>query len=217
MERVEITAELRTIIGKHVKELRRQGWVPGVIYGHGFEAQAVQFETRPLRRVLSQVSGSQLIGINVAEQDEPAMALVRGVQRNPLTGELLHVDFYRVRMTERLTAEIPLVLTGESPLITQKEGILLTGVSAIEVECLPGDLVDSIHVDISGLVKLDTSIHVRDLIVPAGIEVLTEADEMVARVVPLAAEAEEDLAPVAEVAEVEVIGRAVKEEVVEEE
>jgi large subunit ribosomal protein L25 len=214
-EQVGLTAEKRTVIGKQVKQLRRQGWVPGVMYGHGFDPVPLRFERRSLRHVLSKVGGSQLISINIEGDKQPEMALVRDVQRDPIRGSLLHVDFYRVRMTERLTTEVPLVIVGESPVAEAREGILLQGVSSIEVECLPGDLVDAIEVDLTDLVEIDQALYVRDLAVPAGIDVLTDLDEMVARVVPLEAEEveeEEEVIPEAE--EVEVITEGREKEMV---
>jgi large subunit ribosomal protein L25 len=210
-EQVTLTAKRRAVLGKHVKQLRRQGWVPGVMYGHGFEAIPLQFENRKLSKLLSHVSGSQLVSIQVADQEEPEMALVRDVQRDPIRGDVLHVDFYRVQMTERLTAEIPLVIVGESPVIRQHEGILLQGISAIEVECLPGDLVDEIAVDLSDLEEVGQGVYVRDLAVPSGIDVLTDLDEMIVRVVAMA---EEEIVEEAalEAEEVEVITEAKEEE-----
>lgn len=211
-ERIELTAEKRTVLGKQVNQLRREGWVPGVMYGHGFDAVPLQFERRSLRHVLSQVGGSQLIGINIEGQEQPEMALVRDVQRDPIKRDLLHVDFYRVMMTERITAEIPLVTVGESPVVEAREGILLQGISAIEVECLPGDLVDAIEVDISDLTEVDQALYVHDMAIPTGIEVLTDPDEMIVRIVPL--EEEEELLEEEEevimpaVGEVEVITEA---------
>jgi large subunit ribosomal protein L25 len=187
-EQITLSAGKRTVTGKHVKQLRREGWVPGVMYGHGFESVALQFEERNLTRLLSRVGGSQLIQIAVEGVKEPEMALVRDVQRDPLRGTVLHVDFYRVQMTERLTAEIPLLLEGESPVIAINEGILLQGLSTIEVECLPGDLVDAIAVDLADLLEVDDSIHVKDLAIPSGIDVLTDPDELIVRVAPLAEE-----------------------------
>jgi large subunit ribosomal protein L25 len=187
-ERITLSAGKRTVTGKHVKQLRREGWVPGVMYGHGFESVSLQFEGRNLTRLLSRVGGSQLIQIDVEGAKEPEMALVRDVQRDPVKGTVLHVDFYRVQMTERLTAEIPLLLEGESPVIVINEGILLQGLSTIEVECLPGDLVDAIAVDLADLLEVDDSIHVKDLAIPSGIDVLTDPDELVVRVAPLAEE-----------------------------
>jgi large subunit ribosomal protein L25 len=211
-EQVELMAEKRAALGKRVKQLRRQGWVPGVIYGHGFSPLALQFEKRSLRQVLSKVGGSQLVSVKIKGIKQPEIALIRDVQRDPIRGTFLHVDFYRVQMTERLTAEIPLVIVGESPVVEARTGILLQGISAIEVECLPGDLVDAIEVDLSDLVEIDQGVYVRDLAVPAGIEILADPDEMIVRVVPLEAEElleeeeEEEFIPEAE--EFEVITEA---------
>jgi len=200
----ELTAEKRAVLGKQVKQLREQAWVPGVIYGHGFGSVPLQFEERSLKQVLSQIGGSQLVRINI-EGEQPEMALVREVQRDPIRGTLLHVDFYRVMMTERLRTEVPLIMVGESPVVAKKAGILLHGISTIEVECLPGDLVDAIEVDLADLTEVDQALCVRDLAVPAGIEVLADAEEMIVRLVAakLAEEVEEAAAP--EAREVEVI------------
>ncbi len=217
-ERVELMAETRTVLGKRVKQLRQQGQTPAVLYGRSFDPVSLQFETRELQRVLSQVGGSQLIGIKIDRVEKPEMALVRDVQRDFIRGDLLHVDFYRVDMAESLTTEVPLVIVGESPVAERNEGILLYGVSSIEIECLPGDLVDGIEVDITELVEVDQAIHVSDLAIPAGIGVLTDLDEMVARVVPLQAEEvfEEELEALEEVPleveEIEVITEAREEE-----
>jgi len=216
-QQIELVAKERTVIRKHVKQLRREGWTPGVMYGHGFESVSLQFEARNLRRLLSRVGGSQLINIKIEGQDQSEMALVRDVQRDPILPIVLHVDFYRVAMTERITTEIPLLVIGESYPVTQNEGILLQGISSIEVECLPGDLVDSIEVDISSLAELDQGLYVRDLAIPSGIDILTDVDEMIVRVVPLAEEEEleEELEePIdVDVADVEVITAAQPEEI----
>ena len=220
-KQLELSAQPRTVQGKQVKQLRQEGWVPGVMYGHSFEPMSLQFEERKLGRLLAHVSGSQLISIQVADQKEPEMALLRDVQRDVIKGTILHVDFYRVRMTERLTAEIPLAIVGESPVLRQHEGILLQGVSTIEVECLPGDLVDEIAVDLSDLEEIGQGVYVRDLAIPSGIEVLTDPDEMIVRLVALAEEEviEEILEEELElgVEEIEVITEAGEEGEAEEE
>jgi large subunit ribosomal protein L25 len=214
--RVELEAQKRSLLGSKVKRLRREGWVPGVIYGRDFESVPLQFDRHDLRHVLSQVGGSQLVNIKIDGADEPESALLRDVQRNVITGDLLHVDFYRVMMTETITTEIPLLTTGESPVVEQKEGILLHGISEVEVECLPGDLVDALELDLSELTEVGQAILVEDLAVPSGISILTDPDEMIVRLVPLeevelevpAAELEEELIMAEELEEVEVIGEA---------
>jgi large subunit ribosomal protein L25 len=214
--RVELEAKRRSVLGSKVKSLRREGWVPGVIYGHDFESVPLQFDKHDLRHVLSQVGGSQLINIRLDDADKPEFALLRDVQRDVITGDLLHVDFYRVMMTETITTEIPLLTTGESPVVEQKEGILLYGISEVEVECLPGDLVDALEVDLSDLTEVGQAIMVEDLAVPSGISILTDPDEVIARLVPLeevelerpAVELEEELILAEELEEVEVVGEA---------
>jgi large subunit ribosomal protein L25 len=217
-EQVELTAEKRAALGKQVRHLRRQGWVPSVMYGHGFDPVPLQFEARVLRKVLSEVGGSQLISIKIKGRKQPQMALVRDVQRDVIKGTLLHVDFYRVDMAERLTTEIPLAMVGTSPVVEAREGILLQGLSSIEVECLPGDLVDAIEVDLSDLAEVGQALHVRDLAIPAAIDVLTNVDEMIVRVAPL--EEEELIEEIEEEAlipeEVEVITEAEAEETADE-
>jgi large subunit ribosomal protein L25 len=195
---VELTAQTRTVEGKQVAQLRRAGWIPGVIYGHGFEAIPLQFEVRHLQSVFSKVTGSQLISINIEGRSEPEKVLVRDVQVEPISRRLSHVDFYRVSMNEKLRAEVPVELVGDAPAVRRSEGILLHGVSSIVVHCLPADLMEVIRVDISKLEKVDDDIHVRDLVMPAGVQILTDADALVVRVTPLArAEVEVEAAPVA--------------------
>jgi large subunit ribosomal protein L25 len=222
--RVELAAKKRSVLGSKVKRLRREGWVPGVIYGYGFESVPLQFDQHDLRQVLSQVGGSQLVNIKIDGADEPEFALLRDVQRDVITGSLVHVDFYRVMMTQTITTEIPLLTTGESPVAEQKEGILLHGISEIEVECLPGDLVDAIEVDLSELTEVGQAVLVEDLAVPSGISILTDPAEVIARLVPLEEvelerpelELEEELLMAEELEEVEVIGEAREAEEAEE-
>ena len=211
----ELAAEQRAVLGKKVKHLREQGIVPGVLYGNDIESMSLQFDEHDLIDFLSRVGGSQLISISIEDHDGPEMALLRDSQRDPITGQILHVDFYRVNMEERLTTEIPLTTIGESPVDVAHSGILLQGVQAIEVECLPGDLVNEIEIDLSTLTEVGQGIYVRDLDVPPAIDVLTDSEEMVARLVPLAEEEaieellqveEEEEILIAEGEEIEVLG-----------
>jgi large subunit ribosomal protein L25 len=181
-EQMELVAEERTVLGRQVKRLREDGWVPAVMYGREFDPMPLQVEELRLRKVLSQVGGSQLVRINVKGKKSPELVLVREVQQHPLRGHVLHVDLYRVMMTETLTAEVPLSLVGTTPMSQVTDAVMLTGISSVEVQCLPGDLVDAIEVDLSALTEFDQSLTVGDLPVPDGIEILTEPDEMIVRV-----------------------------------
>ena len=134
--------------------------------------------------------------------------MVREVQRDAITRHILHVDFQQVLMTETLHTEVPVVLRGTSPLVANGEGILITGLTEIEVECLPGDIPEAVEVDISTLTAFGEPITVAHLTLPEGVAAVTEAEEMVVTVVPIGREEEEveEELPEAEVeAEPEVI------------
>ncbi|MEA3344966.1 MAG: 50S ribosomal protein L25 [Chloroflexota bacterium] len=217
MEQVELTVQKREILGKRVKRLRREGLIPAVIYGPNVESLPIQADQKELRGALAQVGLSHLITLHLDDGKEPRTALVREVQQDVLTGDILHVDFLEVQMAEKISTEIPLVLTGESP-AEAKGGILLQGLTRMEIECLPADLPEDIKVDISSITELNQELTVADLEIPEEIEVLTDLHEMVARVIP--APKEEEIEEVVEEipvapTEVEVIGRPRPEEEIE--
>ena len=216
MEQIELSATPRTVIGKQVRALRRAGHVPLVVYGAHIQPVALQANAKELMRVLRQAGGSRLIAVNAS--GETRMTLAREVQREPISGQILHVDLLAVSMTERLRTEVPLALDGKSPAVRRGEGVLVTGLDTIEIECLPADLPDRIHVDLNALEKVGDAIYVKDLRVPDTIKVLTDLDETVARVTYLAVE-EVAPAPVptGEAAEPEVIAKGKVEEEGEEE
>jgi large subunit ribosomal protein L25 len=146
------------------------------------------------------------------------MALARDIQREAIKGGLYHVDFFAVSMTERIKLEVQIVLMGDSPAVQRGEGVLVHALSNIQIECLPGDLIDAIRVDVSTLDKVNMQIAIKDLGVSERIKILADPDEMVVRVTPVKEEkVEEVVVPAAEaVAEVEVIEKGKKEEEVPE-
>ncbi len=215
MEKIELRAEPRTLRGKKVKALRHEGLVPAVMYGHSTAPVLLQVSTSDLDRVLARTGGNRLITLTIGDGIGAHMALAREVQRDVITGSPLHVDFYEVTMTEKLRVEVPVVLVGESPVVARGEGMLLHMLDTIEVECLPGDLLDRIEVDVSSLDGFDQAIYVRDLEVSSSVEWVSGDDEMIVKVEPMAAEEEEEEEILEEApAEVEVITerKAEKEE-----
>ncbi len=195
MERLELQAQSRAVRGKQVRQLRNQGWIPAVLYGPDTPSRAIQVEERRLNKVLQQAGGSALINLVVDQSQEPYVVLARGIQRNILTGRVHHVDFYQVRLYEKIRTTLPLEIVGESPLAKTGMAIVNPAVSHLEVECLPTDLIGSIHVDVSGLERMEDVIHIRDLPVPPGVTILADPDEVVVSLAPtrmaLIAEAEE--------------------------
>ncbi len=201
MDRTELRSDSRTIIGKQVKKLRREGLVPAVVFGPDATPRTIQVAERALGKSLSQ-AGSALIDLYVDDDAQPQAVLVRDVQRNPLNGRLQHVDFYRVRMTETLRTTIPLVFTGISPLVEAEDALLNRRLEEVEVECLPADLPEHISVDITALNSIRAEIRVADLVLPPRVRILESPDEVVASLQSGRASMVEEL-PEAEVAAVE--------------
>ncbi|SNB70227.1 50S ribosomal protein L25 [Thermoflexus hugenholtzii] len=216
MAELVLNAKPRSVIGKAVKALRRQGWIPAVLYGRHISPLPIQVEGRELQRVLSQArGGARLITLQV--DGETHLALIREVQREPIRREILHVDFQAIEMTEKIRVEVPVIFKGASPAVERGEGVLVHGLTHVEIECLPKDLIEAITVDLSVLDRVDAAIYVRDLQAPPGVTIVSDPDELIALVTAPAAEAIEEAPLPAEAPEVEVIGRGKKVEEGEEE
>jgi large subunit ribosomal protein L25 len=213
MEEIVLNVQPRTVIGKQVKALRRDGNVPAVLYSRRGEPVVLQANNRELLRVLARAGGSRLVRLNITGAKDAPMALVREVQREPIKGSVLHVDFFGVSMTEAIKVEIPIRYDGVSPAVTRNEGVLIHAMDSVEIECLPGDLIDSVAIDVSTLEKVGDVIRVSDLRVPAAVKLLADSDSTVARVSHLAGEEIETPAGVeAVIAEPEVIKKGKPEE-----
>ena len=213
MEEIVLNAQPRTVIGKQVKALRRAGDVPAVLYSRRGEPVILQANNRELLRVLARAGGSRLVKLNIAGATDAPMALVREVQREPIKGTLWHVDFFGVSMTEVIKVELPIRYDGISPAVTRNEGVLIHAMDTIEIECLPGDLIDAVVIDVSTLDKVGDVIRVSDLKVPAAIKLLADSEATIARVSHLAGEEVEVAATTeAVVAEPEVIKKGKVEE-----
>jgi large subunit ribosomal protein L25 len=191
MEEVVLKASHRTVLGKQVKAIRREGKLPAVIYGHNFDPIVIELDLRDTSRNLMGLAPSTLVTVDV--EGTQHRTLVREKQRNKLTGTLLHVDFLAVSMTEVLRSQVYLELVGVSPAIKDLDGVLVTGMDEVEVECLPQNLPERIMVDISGLKEIGDGIYVRDLAVPEGVQILEEPDTMLVLVTAQAVEEEEEV------------------------
>jgi large subunit ribosomal protein L25 len=217
MDEVVLKAIRRTVLGKQVKAIRREGKLPAVIYGHNLDPVSIVLDLRDTAKSLMGLAPSALVTVDV--EGTPHKALVREKQRNKITGILLHVDFLAVSMTEKLRSQVYIEIVGVSPAIKDFDGVLMTGFDEVEVECLPQDLPERLVVDISGLLKIGDGIYVRDLVVPEGVKILEDPDTMVALITAQAA-IEEEVAPVVEevtTEEPEIIEHGKKEEEEEEE
>ena len=181
METVKIKLDPRTVVGKKVKRLRREGYVPVHVYGAGVEASVHQVEEQVLDRVLPQVGTNVPLMVQTEGRDED-VCFVREVQRHPVFENVLHVDFLRVDVSRTIQSEVPVVITGSAPAVVNMGGTLLQPVQTIVVESLPLDVPGSFAVDVSGLDDFEKAVYVRDIAVPAAVTVLTDPDDLLARV-----------------------------------
>jgi len=173
----KLDATQRDVVGKHVKQYRREGHIPAVVYGPTIEPVKLFVNETELRQVLTHAAGTHLIELNI--DGSPVTTLAREVQRHPIKGSILHVDFYHVAMDRAIRTEIPIIVVGASPAITRREAIVLQAMTTLPIEVLPADLPDRVEVDITGLQKVGDHILVSGLSLPEGIRVLASADEMV--------------------------------------
>jgi large subunit ribosomal protein L25 len=219
MEKVVLKATPRTATGRQVRALRREGLLPAVIYGHNVEPISISLDGREAGRVLGRLSSSSLISIELEGKEYPS--LVREKQQNYIKRNLIHVDFMVVSLTEKIRANVGIVLTGNSPAVKDFNAMLINGLNELEVEAYPQDLPESIVVDISALVKIGDGIHVRDIVLSDKVEVFDSPDEMIVlATAPAKEEVEEVVTPeveaVEEGAEPEVLEKGKKEEEEEE-
>ncbi len=173
----------RSVIGKKVKALRRQGVVPVHMYGAGIESQPLQTEAGMLRRLLPQVGTNVPVSVEIDGDDGENICFVREVQRHPVTEAILHVDFIRVVVSQTIRAEVPLLLTGTAPAIRQG-GTLLQPLQRLLVEALPMNMPESLEVDVSDLDDFEKAVYVSGIAVGSNVTVITESEEMIARVIP---------------------------------
>ena len=191
MAEFSINAEVRTIQGKKVSQLRNENKIPGSVYGPNVEPQKLTFDYRELEATLRNAGGTNVIDLNVDGKTIPVLA--REVQRTVLKNDILHVDFLAPDMQKKIRAEVRLQIVGQSPLVVSRKGIMLTGPNTVTLEMLPSNLLNTITVDISELDEIGDTIAVKDLPLRDGITVINDPEEMIVKIVqPSAARAAEN-------------------------
>ncbi len=181
----------RTVLGKKVSQLRRQGLTPVHLYGAGAEPKALQVDSLALRRVLTHVGHNRPVEVITEDSGDRSLAFVREIQFHPLTLDVLHVDFFRVDAAATTTVDVPLELVGDSNAV-HLGGSLIQNMHTVTVEARPLDVPASIAVDVSVLDDFEKNIRVSDLVTPEGVAVLTDGEQMVAHVAaPVGVEAGE--------------------------
>ncbi len=176
-----LEATSRTVIGKQVKQLRTQGLIPAVLYGHNQETTSITLNQRTFEKLYVQFGNTTLVQL-VVDGKKLGKVLIHAVQTNTLKNTATHADLYLVNLKEKLTTEIPLNFTGVADAVEILGGTLITVKDSIEIECLPDDLVQEINVDLSILKTFEDTIHVSDIEAPAGITILTEETQILVSV-----------------------------------
>ncbi len=197
-DRPRLAADSRTVIGKKVATLRREGKLPAVVYGHGTASEPVTVDAHEFDMLRRHVGASTLVDLAV-DGKKARPVIVHGIQVHPVTRRPLHLDLFAVRMTEELTVEVQLVGLGIAP-ATEAGGTLVHPVSSVRVRALPDKLPETLQYDLAALTDYDATITVADIVVPEGVTIQADATEVIARV--LAPRVEEVVAEeVAEAAE----------------
>jgi large subunit ribosomal protein L25 len=200
---LKLQATTRTVHGRHVRQLRKDGAVPGVVYGHRTEAEPVALDAAEFRRVYAKAGRTHLIDF-VLDGGRAQKVLIKEIQKHPRYEGPIHVDLFRIDLKEKLQIDVPIIIVGESPAVKRGDGDLLISLHSLRVECLPSDIPEGVEVDVSGLENIDDSVRVHELQFPEGVTLLTGGDEMIVKVQAHRV-AEE---PVAEAAEGEGEGEA---------
>ena len=182
MTDLNIKTSTRDVLGKKTRFMRREGTTPTHLFGHGIDSLPLQCDTVELRRIIARAGMTRLIALEVEGDKEPRSVFIREIQREPCSGELLHVDFYQVKSTEKIRVDVPIILIGEAPAMKEKGRTLTHSLTSLIVESLPDKLPPQITVDLSPLEEVEQAIFVRDIVLGPGVTVITDPDQMVARV-----------------------------------
>ncbi len=178
-EKHQIKADVRTVLGRKVKHLRKEGLLPATVYGHGFEPLSIQFKTGELEKLFDEVGESGLTEVLIGEEKLPI--LFRNPQYSAVVGDMIHIDCYKVNLKEKITATVPLEFIGESQAV--KDGNVLVEItSEVEVEALPTDLPKEIEIDISVLNAVDDMITVGDIKLDEKVGMVTPAEQVIVKI-----------------------------------
>ncbi|MBA2702197.1 MAG: 50S ribosomal protein L25 [Chloroflexi bacterium] len=189
--RPTLAAVNREVTGKAVSRLRQAGRLPAVVFGHGVDSANVSVDAHEFDLLRRHSGPNALVDLSV-DGNKSQPVLISGVQVHPVHRRPLHADLFLVRMTEELTVDVPLVAVGESSAVSDLGGTLLHQTETVRVRALPDHLPQSIEYSIESLIDFDASIHVRDLAVPGDVTLLTDPEEVVAKVQQPRVEVEEE-------------------------
>jgi large subunit ribosomal protein L25 len=179
--RPQLVAQRREITGKKVAGLRRAGQIPAVVYGHGHEAENIVVDAREFATLRRHAGRNALVDLTVGS-GRATPVLLHAVQEHPISRTAIHADFFVVKMTEEMTVDVSIVMTGEAPAIDKMGGTLLHLRENVQVRALPADLPAGLELDISSLDSFEAMLHVSDLQMPDRVTLVTDGHEPLVRV-----------------------------------
>jgi large subunit ribosomal protein L25 len=189
MEKVKLISELREEKGKKVNKRRKQGMIPAVVYGNKIESRSLWINALDFERLLKKSGESVIIDLSIGNNDVRSV-LINELQQDPRSGNYTHIDFYQVKMDEKIKTEVELIFIGESPAVKESGGVLVKNLDKIEIECLPADLPSFIEVNIADIKTFEERVYIKDLKLPMGVKVENDPKTVVALVVPPRSEEE---------------------------
>jgi len=200
MKSLQLKANRREILGKKTRFLRRQGTTPTHLFGHKIESLALECQTTELAHIVGQAGMTRLIDLSIDDDKQPKKVIIREIQRNSISRQLLHVDFFQIKLTEKMKADIPIVLIGEAPALKEKGRIISQALTHLGVESLPDKLPPHIEIDLSPLTEMGQAIHVSDIVLDPAVTITTLPERLVVKIAEAAiarvekeeAEAEEE-------------------------
>lgn len=216
-QKIELNASKREVLGSKVSQLRKSGYVPAVLYGKNQESIPLQIPIKDFNKAFVSAGESTLVYVNVDGQSYPT--IIHDIAKDAISDEILHADFYKVRLDEKIKAKVAVVFHGESPAVKDLGGIFVRNINELEIEAFPQDLPHEIVVDISSLKNMGDQILVKNLKLDDKLKVMAEDEEIIATVQEPMSEAELEKAleaPTTTVEDVEVIKKEKEEEVPEE-
>ncbi len=188
----------REVLGKKTRFLRRQGQTPAHLFGHGVESLALQCDTIELQHTIARKGTTRLVNIKVGGEKEARRVFIREIQRDALTGMLIHVDLYQINKAEKIKVALPIIFVGTAPALKQKNNIIEHIINELDVESLPDDLPPQIEIDLSVLAEVNHSISVRDIKLKPGVTIVAPPDQLIVKITQVAEEKEEVVVPTAE-------------------
>src|SRR3989344_1426364 len=178
-QKIELNAQVRTVMGSKVKQIRESGFIPAILYGKGQEPIALQVTNKDFNKAFKSAGESTLVYLSVDSQTYPT--IIHDIARHPASDDIIHADFYKVNLAQKIKTMIPVAFIGESQAV-KDGGIFIRNVNEVEVEALPQDLPHEIVFDMSALIAFGDQVLLKDAKVDNKVEVLGNADEIVATV-----------------------------------